>query len=444
MSGRRAVARLSGQAPETATVLDMTVEGQGVTSVGGKRVFIHGAIAGEEVSFQRTRRRRNYDEAELRVVVAPSPARVGPRCEYFGRCGGCSLQHLDPAAQLRLKESVLLENLRRIGNVAPVRVLPAVTGPAWGYRRRARLAVRDVPGKGRVLVGLRERLKPYVMDMRDCQTLHPDAARLIAPLSDLIGSLSLRARLPQVEVAVADNAVALVIRVLNEPTPADLAALGAFRDRFGLRLYLQRTEPGTAVPLDAERDGGELWYELPELGLKLAFGPMDFIQVNGEINRKLIGLALELLGPSPGMRVLDLFCGLGNFTLALARRGAEACGVEIDPAMIARARSNAALNGIANADFQVADLAAGAGDWSGRPFDVVLLDPPRIGAEAAMAPVAGMRPARILYVSCHPATLARDAGVLVHQHGYRLAAAGVLDMFPGTGHVESAALFEPR
>lgn len=444
MSGRRAIRRLSGQHAESATVMDMTVEGQGIASIAGKRVFIHGAIAGETVSFQRTRRRRNYDEAQLLGVEQPSAERVVPRCEYFGRCGGCSLQHVDSAAQVRLKEQALLENLCRIGGVVPARVLPPVTGPDWGYRRRARLTVRDVPGKGRVLVGFRERLGNYVMDMRDCQTLHPGAARLLGPLSELIGALSLRARLPQVEVVVADNATALVMRVLDEPRAADIEALAAFRDRYGVRIFLQRTDPGGAAPLDPARDGGDLWYELPEQGLKLTFGPQDFIQVNGAINRRMIALALQLLAPTAGQRVLDLFCGLGNFTLALARQAGEVCGIELDAGMIARAYANAAANGVTNAKFQAADLSEagdGAGRFGGR-YDLALLDPPRAGAELVLAPLAASGVARILYVSCHPATLARDAGILAGRLGYTLAAAGVLDMFPGTGHVESVALFE--
>jgi 23S rRNA (uracil1939-C5)-methyltransferase len=442
MSGRRAILPLRAQEPETATILDMTAEGRGIASVAGKRVFIDGAIRGETVTFQRTRRRRNYDEAGLVDVDRPAAERVAPRCEYFGRCGGCSLQHLDTPAQLRLKEAILLDNLQRIGKVMPARVIPPVTGPVWGYRRRARLAVRDVPGKGRVLVGFRERLKPYVMDMRDCETLHPHAARLIAPLSDLIGGLSVRARLPQVEVAVADNATALILRVLDEPTTADIEALRAFGQTHSVRLYLQRTEPGTAVPLD--HDTVELCYRLPDQGLTITFGPMDFVQVNAEVNRRLVALALELLAPSQATRVLDLFCGVGNFTLALARQASQVRGIELDPTMVARARANAALNGLVNVDFQVADLAASDGlmDLIGGPVDLVLLDPPRAGAEMVMAALARMAPVRILYVSCHPATLARDAGILVHHHDYRLSAACTLDMFPATGHVESVALFE--
>lgn len=446
MSGRRATIPLSGHAAEIAIVSDMTIDGRGVANLSGKRVFIPGAIAGETVRFQRRRRRHTWDEADLLGVLQPVAARAVPRCEYFGRCGGCALQHLEPAAQLQLKERVLLENLRRIGHVAPACLLPPVAGPVWGYRRRARLAVRHVSGKGRVLVGFREQLKPYVTDMLDCHTLHPKAARLIAPLSDLIGGLSLRARLPQVEVAVGDNATALVMRVLDEPTATDLAALGAFRDQQDVCLFLQRTDPGEAEPLDPCRDGADLWYELSEWGLRITFGPLDFVQVNAEINRRLVGLAVELLAPEPAMRVLDLFSGVGNFTLALARRAGWVTGVELNPGMVARASTNAALNDIRNVEFHAADLAQSIvhPPWSGRHFDLVLLDPPRTGAQGALPVIGQVQAVRILYVSCHPATLARDAGLLVAQYGYELTAAGVLDMFPGTGHVESVALFERR
>jgi 23S rRNA (uracil1939-C5)-methyltransferase len=352
---------------------------------------------------------------------------------------------VSPQTQLQLKESVLLENLRRIGSLVPERVLPPVTGPAWGYRRRARFGVRDVPGKGRVLVGFRERLKPYVTDMRDCHTLHPAAARLIGPLSELIGTLSLRARLPQVEVAVADNATVLVLRVLAEPTPDDLAALRRFRDIHGVRLYLQRTDPAVPAPLDPDRDGGELWYELAGQELRITFGPTNFIQVNADINRKMVGVALDLLAPALEMRVLDLFCGVGNFTLPLARRARQVMGVDIEPEVLARARHNAALNGIGNVEFHAADLGqTPSAVWAREHYDLVLLDPPRTGAAPLMAPIAGMQPQRILYISCHPGTLARDAGTLVGQHGYRLIAAGALDMFPGTRHIESIALFARR
>jgi 23S rRNA (uracil1939-C5)-methyltransferase len=444
MGGRRAIRRLHHELPETAVVQDMTIEGQGVASVGGKRVFIAGAITGETVTFRRVRGRRNYDEAELLEVAEPAVERVAPRCGYFGVCGGCSLQHLSPAGQVALKERTLVESLRRIGEVTPGRLMPAVTAPPWGYRRRARLGARYVDGKGRVLVGFSERNSSWIADMRGCEILHPAVAALIGPLSDLIGGLSIRQRVPQVEVAVADNATVLVFRVLEPPVAADLAALRAFRDRHGVRVLLQPGGPDTLQPLDAEVDGGDLWYAIEGTGLRMVFGPTDFIQVNGAVNERMIGLARDLLAPEPGMRLLDLYCGIGNFTLPLARLAGEVLGVEGEAAMVQRARDNARLNGVANAQFAVADLsgAAGAAGWSGRAFDAVLLDPPRAGAAAMMAPLAATGARRILYVSCHPGTLARDAGTLVRDFGYRLAAAGILDMFPSTSHVESVALFE--
>lgn len=448
MGGRRAIKRLGNAAPETAAVFDVTPEGQGVASIDGKRVFITGALCGETVSLRRLRSRRNYDEAELLEVLEPCANRVAPTCSVFGRCGGCSLQHLAPATQLALRERVLLENLRRIGGVTPARILPAVSAGSFGYRRRARLAVRFVAGKGRVLVGFSERDSSRITEMLRCETLHPRLAELPAALSELIGSLSLASRIPQVEAAVADNAVALVLRVLDEPSAADLAALRAFRDRHDLRLLLQRNGPQPIAPLDAGRDDGELWYTLPEAGICLTFTPTDFIQVNALVNRRMIELALELLQPDEHMRVLDLFCGIGNFTLALAQHTGAVLGIEGVSAMVERASYNARLNGIENAGFLTADLAdAGAlqraGCTDGR-FNAVLLDPPRSGAVAILPAIPATGAQRILYVSCHPGTLARDAGILVRDLGYELSAAGILDMFPHTSHIEAVALFERR
>lgn len=431
---------------ESALVQDMTPEGQGLVTLAGKRVFVDGALTGERVSLRRVRARRQYDEAELLEVLAASPDRVAPRCTWFGRCGGCTLQHLSAAGQLQLKQAVLADNLERIGRVAPRRWLAPVEGPAWGYRRRARLSVRHVEAKGRVLVGFSERGNPRVTDMLGCETLHPAAAALIAPLSGLIGSLSLRQRIPQVELAVTDTATALVLRVLDEPTAADLAQLRAFRDRHGLRLLLQRSGTGDLDPLDAGLDNAQLAYRLDGDSLVLTFGPTDFIQVNAAINERLLALAVELLAPDPGSRLLDLYCGIGNFTLPLARRAAQVLGVEGDARAVERARHNAARNGIGNATFRQADLAGAdvATVLGTARFDAVLLDPPRAGAAAVLAPVAACAAARIVYISCHPGTLARDAGVLVHELGFELAAAGILDMFPATSHVESVALFERR
>ena len=446
MGGRRAVRKLSNSPPESAVVQDMTPEGQGVVSVAGKRVFVDGALTGETVTFRRVRARRNYDEAQLLTVDEPSVDRVVPRCRYFGVCGGCSLQHLAPGAQVALKQTVLAENLHRIGQVIPERWLPAVTGPAWGYRRRARLSVRYVAGKGRVLVGFSERGNPYVADMLSCEILHPAVAGLIAPLSDLIGQMSLRQRIPQVEVAVADNATVLVFRVLDEPDPADIALLRQFRDRHRLRILLQASGPAGIRGLDPGVDDGELWYQLGQAPLTMRFGPTEFIQVNAHVNERMIELAMALLEPTASTRLLDLYCGIGNFTLPLCRHAGYALGVEGEVAVVVRARANAASNGVINAEFVCANLglAESAAAWRGQQFDAVLLDPPRAGAAAMLKPIAASGAARVLYVSCHPGTLARDAGVMVNELGYRLTATGILDMFPATSHVESVALFERR
>jgi len=429
---------------EVAEVSALTLEGSGVLAPAGKRVLVPGALAGEQVAFQRRRRRRNYDEGVLLEVRRPSPDRVTPACEYFGRCGGCSLQHLAPDAQLAMKQATLLDSLARISSVAPDQLLAPVRGATWGYRRRARLAVRHVERKGRVLVGFREAEKPWVVDMLHCATLEPGLSRLIEPLSTLIGRLSIRARLPQVEATAADNATALVFRVLDPPTPADRDELQKFAGSQGVQVFLQPGNPESVVPLDPARAGDDLHYRLPAFDLALTFGPTDFIQVHGEVNRLMVDQALRLLAPTVADRVLDLYCGIGNFTLPLARRAGEVTGLEGAAAAVRRGRHNATLAAQGNARFVEADLAGAGveGAWTREQFDLVLLDPPRTGAAGLLPALGKIGPRRIVYVSCHPGTLARDAGILVREHGYRLASAGVMDMFPHTSHVESMALFE--
>ncbi|MEZ5561490.1 MAG: 23S rRNA (uracil(1939)-C(5))-methyltransferase RlmD [Gammaproteobacteria bacterium] len=436
---------MAGNTPaEIADVIDLTLEGAGVVaSPGGKRVLVPGALAGEQISFRRQRRRRNFDEGVLLEVLRASPQRAVPACEYFSRCGGCALQHLDPAAQLAMKQTSLLDSLQRIGRVVPERVLPPISAAVWGYRRRARLAVRHVARKGRVLVGFREREQPRVVDMLSCETMHPAVSRLLPALSELVGALSIRTRLPQIEVTVADNATALVLRVLDPPGAGDLDMLRSFALDHGLRIYLQSGGPESVAPLDPLPADDDLCYAIPAYGLSLRFGPVDFIQVHPEVNLLMIDQAIELLAPAATDRVLDLYCGIGNFTLPLATRAAEAVGIEGARPALERARQNAAAAGLANTRFIEADLSgAGAeGAWTRESFDLVLLDPPRTGAAALLPALAGVGARRIVYVSCHPGTLARDAGLLVTEHGYRLAAAGAMDMFPQTSHVESMALF---
>jgi 23S rRNA (uracil1939-C5)-methyltransferase len=425
----------------TARVVDLTHDGEGVVDVGGRRVFVPGALPGELAEIALGRRRRKLQEAELVRVIEPSPARVAPECEYFGRCGGCALQHLAHGSQVEFKRQVVAQALARIARIEPEEWLPAFAGRPWGYRRRARLGVKYVPGKERVLVGFRERAAPYITDMARCPVLSPPLDGLLGPLAELIAGTSVRQRLPQIEAAVGDDASALVLRVLDAPSAADVEAFAAFGARHGIDMYLQPGGPGTAAPIGAARP---LRYTLAQFGLTLEFLPTDFVQVNAEANAELVATAVRLADLGPADSVLDLYCGLGNFSLPFAQRARELLGVEGDAGLVARAVRNAAANGVANARFVTADLAQP--DWSffREARDVVVLDPPRTGAEAAVAAMARIAPRRIVYVSCHPATLARDAQVLVASLGFRLRAVRVFDMFPHTHHVEALALFERR
>jgi 23S rRNA (uracil1939-C5)-methyltransferase len=429
-------------APEEADVVDLSHEGRGVARLDGKAVFVPDALPGERVILRRVGRRRNFDEAVLEQVLRPSPDRVPAECPHFGLCGGCALQHLAPAAQLAFKQSQLLENLARLGGVEPSTVLEPLTGPVWGYRRRARLGIKLVPRKGRVLVGFRERSAPYVADLHECRVLATPAATLIDPLAALVAGLSIAARVPQAEIAVADGVCAIVLRVLDPPTEVDLGLLRGFESGHAVRFYLQ---PGGVESVQPLQPGlPPLNYSLASFGLDFEFEPTDFIQVNGEINERMVSRAVELLAPGSDHDVLDLYCGLGNFSLPLATRAREVVGIEGDAGLVARAARNAARNSISNARFHVADLYAESSDapWAGRPYDRVLLDPPRAGAREILPVVERCGAARVVYISCHPGSLSRDAGILVRDHGFRLAAAGVMDMFPHTTHVESVAVFD--
>jgi 23S rRNA (uracil1939-C5)-methyltransferase len=430
--------------PETATILSVTHDGRGIADTEGKKVFVAGALRGEEVRFVRRKSRRKFDEAELLDVIEASPERVEAKCAAFGRCGGCALQHVSIEQQRAIKFDTLKDNLERIGRVEPERWLEPLVGPAWNYRRRARLAVKDVSAKGRVLVGFRERHAPFITDMHRCEVLAAPVGTLIDPLSATVGRLSIRARLPQIEVAVADNATALVFRVLDPPTAEDLDELRRFGDEYGLRIYLQPGGPDSLHLLHPASEAEPLYYGLPEFGVRIEFEPVDFVQVNGEINGAMVGRAIKLLEPDRQDRVLDLFCGIGNFSLPLAMRCGEVLGVEGEAKLVQRATANAAANGIGNAEFRQADLAAidGSERWLQGPWDRLLLDPARNGAAEVVKCIGRIDPARIVYVSCHPGTLARDAGALVTGAGYTLEAAGIIDMFPHTAHVESIAVFK--
>ena len=428
-------------ATETGEIADLNHDGEGVIRAG-KTAFVAGALPGEQVRYQRRRRHSQYDEAELLEILQPSPLRIKPPCPHFGLCGGCALQHLAPESQLAIKQQQLQETLLRIGKVEPQQWFAPLAGPVWHYRRRARLGARYVNKMGRSLVGFRERWGSYIAAIDSCEVLARPVNALITPLSQLLTSLSIRERIPQIEVAVADDVTALVLRVLTPPAESDLQQLRQFEQVHGVRIYLQSGGLDTVTPLQGSAP--ELSYALPEFGLQLQFLPSDFIQINAAVNRQLVARAVELLQLDSQSKVLDLFCGLGNFTLALARRAAAVVGIEGEASLVARARANAQRNGVDNVQFHVANLFEQQSDagWADAGFNHVLLDPPRAGALELLPLLARLAPRRIVYVSCHPGTLARDLGLLVHEHGYRLSGAGVADMFPHTAHVESIAVLE--
>jgi len=434
--------------PETAVIVDTLMDGRGVADAPGKKVFVDGALRGETVIFRRRRKKRNFDEAELLEILEPAPERVEPRCAAFGMCGGCSLQHLSAAEQLNMKQTVMLDNLQRIGSVVPERVLPPISGSPWGYRRKARLAVKHVYKKDRVLVGFRERNKPYVCDMDRCETLHPAIGDKLGELSALIGRLSIRDRLPQIECAVGDNGTAMIFRVLDAPSDADIEALSTWAVTSDIRVFLQTGGPDSISPLPGHDWPEPLQYRIDAYDVALNFVPTDFLQVHAEVNQRMIKQAIELLAPDAASSVLDLFCGLGNFSLPLGRVSGKVLGIELAADMVARARSNASRCGLENVTFEQADLSKAEQSKpaldlvAGRTFDRVLIDPPRTGMAEFLDTLLELRAERVLYVSCHPGTLARDAGRLVSEGGYRLVAAGVMDMFPQTSHVESMALFQ--
>ncbi|HEX7081910.1 MAG TPA: 23S rRNA (uracil(1939)-C(5))-methyltransferase RlmD [Gammaproteobacteria bacterium] len=424
---------------ETA-IVDLTHDGQGIADVDGRRVFVPGGLPAERVVIAPRRRRRRFTEADLVRIVERAATRATPPCAHFGRCGGCALQHMTYDAQLRFKQRVVEEAFARIAGTAPEEWLAPIVGPQWGYRRRARLGIKYVDAKGRVLVGFRERAAPYITDMSGCPVLAPPMDTVIGDLADAIAGTFLKRRIPQAEVAVGEHASAIVLRVLEPPGSEDRARLAAFGAERGIDMHVQTGGPGTVEPLGPEPR--TLTYSLPEFGVTLEFAATDFVQINAAVNERMVSAAVELAGVGPEDRVLDLFCGLGNFSLPFARRAAEVLGVEGEAGLVGRAVRNATLNAISNARFITADLTQPEWPFYREHWDVVVLDPPRTGAEVPVAELRRARPRRVVYVSCHPATLARDAKVLVAEQGYRLRAARVLDMFPHTHHVEAMALFE--
>jgi 23S rRNA (uracil1939-C5)-methyltransferase len=441
-------------------IKSLDMEGRGVGHLEnedgspGKVIFVEGALPGERVGFASYRRKAKWEAATMLELHRESSQRVAPRCAYFGICGGCAMQHLEPAAQVAMKQRVLEDNFKHIGRVRPEMILRPIHGPAWGYRFRARISVRNVPKKGGVLVGFHERKSGYITDMLTCEILPPHVSAMLVPLRKLIAGLSIMEHIPQIELAIGEGdaglVTAMVLRIMAPLSADDEVALKAFADAHAVQWWLQTAGPETAMqfyPLDQD-----LHYLLPEFGVRMPFKPTDFTQVNHQINRVLVGRALRLLDVQPQDRVADLFCGLGNFTLPLATQAREVVGIEGSATLTERAIANAAANGLAaNTQFSsrnLFDLTAEEFFALGR-FDRMLIDPPREGAIAVCEALAALdasradfKPQRIVYVSCNPATLARDAAVLVNGAGYILRQAGVMNMFPHTAHVESIAVFD--
>ena len=440
---------------EWLKVESLDLEAQGVAhNAAGKVVFIEDALPGEEVQVQVTRRKNNWEQATMTAMRRESSQRVTPQCPHFGDCGGCKMQHFHVSAQVATKQRALEDALWHLGKVRPEQVLRPIEGPAWGYRYRARLSVRFVVKKAKVLVGFHERKSSFVADMESCEVLPPHVSALLMPLRELVACMDQRDRLPQIELAVGDTVTAMVLRHLEPLTEADLQRLRDFGTSRGVQWWLQAKGPDTVRRLD--EGGAELAYALPEFGITMPFRPTDFTQVNPHINRVLVTRALHLLDARAGERVIDWFCGLGNFTLPIATRAREVLGIEGSETLVQRARDNAVLNGLEKKTIFAASnlfeltptLLVGHGH-----ADKWLVDPPREGAFALAKALADLHadvalapgytaPRRIVYVSCNPATLARDAGLLVHQAGYRCTAAGAVNMFPHTAHVESMAVFE--
>ena len=431
------------ETPEPASIETLSHDGRGIARRDGKTTFIDNALPGEEVMFKFTYMRRKFDEGKAVEIVTASPDRVTPPCEHSTLCGGCSLQHMSPAVQVARKEAVLREQLQHFGGLEPEEWLPPLTGPVTGYRSKARLGVKYVEAKGETLVGFREKRNSFIAQLRTCEVLIPDVGHRLSELRTLMHSLESCSRIPQIELAAGDDDVALIIRHLDPLPETDQQALVGFCQNLGWHCYLQPGNESTVHRVWPEEGEQRLYYSHPSAGVELAFHPTDFTQVNAEINRKMVPLALDLLDISPEHTVLDLFCGLGNFTIPAAKRAGKVVGVEVSQAMVERGYENARRNGLENLEFHAWDLSQDVSGqaWARQAYDRILIDPPRTGALEMVKLMPRLGASRIVYVSCNPATLARDAGELMAL-GYRLKAAGVMDMFPHTTHVESIAVFE--
>ena len=445
------------QEVKIAVIESLDQEGRGVTHIDGKTIFVDGALPNEKVTLQSIRVKPSFEVANVVEVLKQSNQRVNPKCRHFGLCGGCKLQHLDFAAQVAAKQRLLENDLWHIGKVKPENMLPPLYGPTWGYRHKARLSVKYVEKKQRVLVGFNEKSTRYVADMNSCEVLVPEVSALIEPLQKLILQFSIRDKLPQIELAVgeveSDNGIdhpviVLILRIMAAFNAEDEALIKTFADEHNVQIWTQTKGPDTIAPFyplgTVENALPILKYSLPEFKLIYPFKPNEFTQVNPQINRVMIRRAMQLLDPQKNEKIADFFCGIGNFTLPISRSGAQVLGLEGLANLVERANESAALNKINNTQFGVTDLFKMTSETLSQlgHFDKWLVDPPRDGAFELIKSIDEKNgPQRIVYVSCNPATLARDAGVLVNEKGYILSAAGVINMFPHTAHVESIALF---
>lgn len=428
---------------EATITSDLSHDGRGVARIDNKATFVSGALPGERVVLRYVKRHRNYDDAEIVSVLEASPDRVEPKCQHCGVCSGCSLQHMAPAAQIVAKQRVLADNFERIGKVAPASWLPPLSDQPWAYRRKGRFSVRYVAKKERVLVGFREESNTrLVADITRCEVIHPALGPKVGLLANLVSGMDAASDIPQIEFAAGDDTIALVFRHVSPLSGRDHDALVAFGREHGFAIYLQPGNQSSVHPIWPEAP--RLAFAVPADNVELEFLPLDFVQVNAGMNQRMLARTMELLKLQPTDRVLDLFCGLGNFTLPIARHAAEVMGVEGEHGLVERAAANAARNHLSNASFRVANLFEDqrSAPWASQPWDTILLDPPRAGADKVLEYLPRKGTNRIVYVSCHPGSLARDAGILVAKHGFKLVSAGVMDMFPHTAHVESIALFE--
>ena len=445
MARRRSRKKKLPETPVKVTIESLAHDGRGIAHVEGKVVFIDEALPGEELEFIYTDSRRDYAEGKVNQLFSQSEFRVEPECPHFGSCGGCSFQHVKNEQQIHIKQGLLIEQFSRIAKVEIPQIWEPLTGPHWGYRRKARMGVKYVAKKGRVLVGFRERRNPFLADIQSCKVMHPSVGEKLMDLSEMIGGLSIKDKIPQIEVAIGDDDCVLAFRVLEPPTDEDKERMRSLGQLHNMSICLQSKGPDTIVPIEGDPEVIPR-YALPDQNIEFKFKPAMFTQVNYEINKKMVSRVIDTLNLNKNDNVLDLFCGLGNFTLPMATKAGHVVGVEGDLLLVIHAKENAILNGLENVEFYAADLTKDVSNqaWAKQKFNKIMLDPSRAGASEVLHNLKHWNPEQILYVSCNPSTLARDAGILVNELGYKLIKAGVMDMFPQTGHVESIALFEKK